>query len=56
MTSAGDKTFEVSHTVLNGATRALEGYEIRAWCKPDPDRPGQLKAFAIPPEVRVAFE
>ena len=51
-----EKTFELSHTVLNGARRAVEGYEIRAWCKPDPDAPGGLKAFAIPPEVRAAFD
>lgn len=51
-----EKTLEVSHTVLNGATRAVEGYEIRVWCKPDPDRPGRLKSFAMPPEIRAAFE
>lgn len=51
-----EKTFEVSHTVLNGAARAVEGYEIRVWCKPDPDNPGRLKAYAIPPEIRAAFE
>ena len=56
VTRWSDKTFEVGHTVLNGATRAAEGYEIRAWCKPDPGAPGKLKAFAIPPEVRAAFE
>jgi hypothetical protein len=46
----------LSHTVLNKSRRAVEGYEIRAWCKPDPDAPGRLKAFAIPPEVRAAFD
>ena len=56
VTRWNEKTFEISHTVLNGATRAVEGYEIRAWCKPDPDRPGEIKAFAIPPEVRAAFD
>ena len=56
VTRWSDKTFEVGHTVLNGDTRAAEGYEIRAWCKPDPEVPGKLKAFAIPPEVRAALE
>jgi acyl-CoA thioesterase FadM len=51
-----EKTFELSHTVLNGPRRAVEGYEIRVWCRPDPDAPGGLKAFAIPPEVRAAFD
>ena len=56
VTRWNEKTFEISHTVQNGATRAVEGYEIRAWCKPDPDRPSEIKAFAIPPEVRTAFD
>ena len=51
-----EKTFEVKHTVFKGATRAVEGYEIRAWCKPHPEDAGRIKAFTIPPEVRAAFE
>lgn len=50
------KTLEVGHVVLNGATRAVEGYEIRVWCKPVPGTPGRLKAHPIPPEIRAAFE
>jgi 4-hydroxybenzoyl-CoA thioesterase len=51
-----DKTFEVSHTVVNGAVRAVEGYEIRVWAQRRPDEPDRLKAISIPAEIRSAFE
>ncbi len=51
-----DKTFEVSHTVVNGGVRAVEGYEIRAWAQRRPDEPDRLKAIPIPAEIRSAFE
>jgi 4-hydroxybenzoyl-CoA thioesterase len=51
-----DKTFEVSHAVVNRGVRAAEGYEIRVWAKRRPDDPDRLKAAPIPPEIKTAFE
>ena len=51
-----DKTFEVSHAVLNRGIRAVEGYEIRAWTQRGPDDPNRLKAIPIPAEIKAAFE
>src|SRR6266480_3141138 len=44
-----DKTFEVSHAVLNRGVRAVEGYEIRVWAHRHPGDPERLKAMPIPP-------
>lgn len=51
-----DKTFEVSHTVLNRGVRAVEGYEIRVWAQKRPDDPSRLKAVPIPEAIKAAFE
>ena len=51
-----DKTFEISHAVLNRGLRAVEGYEIRAWTQRRPDDPTRLKAVPIPPEIKAAFD
>jgi len=51
-----EKTLEVSHTVYNGDTKAVQGYEVRAFVKPHPDHPGRIKAFPIPAELRAALE
>ena len=51
-----DKTFEVSHAVLNRGVRAVEGYEIRVWAQKRPDDPSRLKAVPIPEEIKTAFE
>jgi len=51
-----DKTFEISHAVLNRGLRAVEGYEIRAWTQRRHDDPARLKAVPIPPEVKTAFD
>ncbi len=51
-----EKTFRVSHTVLNRGERAVEGYEIRVWTQRHPDDPNRLKAVPIPPEIKAAFE
>jgi 4-hydroxybenzoyl-CoA thioesterase len=51
-----DKTFELSHAVLNRGLRAVEGYEIRAWTQRRPDDPTRLKAISIPAEIKAAFE
>jgi 4-hydroxybenzoyl-CoA thioesterase len=51
-----DKTFELSHAVLNRGVRAVEGYEIRVWAQKRPDDPSRLKAVPIPQEIKAAFE
>jgi 4-hydroxybenzoyl-CoA thioesterase len=56
ITEWNDKTFKISHAVLNKGQRAVEGYEIRVWAVPRPEDPSRLKAMPIPPEVKAAFE
>jgi len=51
-----EKTFKVGHTVLNGALRAVEGYEIRAWVHRHPEDPNRMKAMPIPAEIKAVFE
>jgi len=36
--------------------KAVEGYELRAFVKPHPEKPGHIKAFPIPDELRAALE
>jgi len=56
ITEWNDKTFKISHALLNKGQRAVEGYEIRVWAGPRPDDPGRLKAMPIPAEIKAAFE
>jgi 4-hydroxybenzoyl-CoA thioesterase len=56
ITEWNDKTFKISHAILNRGQRAVEGYEIRVWAAPRADDPGRLKAIPIPSEVKAAFE
>jgi 4-hydroxybenzoyl-CoA thioesterase len=56
VTEWNDKTFKISHAVLNKGQRAVEGYEIRAWVVRLPDEPIRLKAVPIPAEIKAAFE
>lgn len=51
-----DKTFKLSHAVLNRGLRAVEGYEVRAWTQRRTDDPTRLKAVPIPPEIKAAFD
>ena len=51
-----DKTFEVSHAVVNRGVRAVEGYEIRVWAHRHPEDANRLKAMPIPAEIKAAFE
>jgi 4-hydroxybenzoyl-CoA thioesterase len=53
ITEWNDKTFKISHAILNKGQRAVEGYEIRVWAVPHPDDPGRLKAVPIPAEIRA---
>jgi len=56
ITKWSEKTFEMSHTVIKGDLRAVEGYEIRVWAKRREDDPDRLKVIPIPPEIKAAFE
>jgi 4-hydroxybenzoyl-CoA thioesterase len=56
ITEWNDKTFKISHAVLNKGQRAVEGYEIRAWVVRLAEDPNRLKAVPIPAEIRAAFE
>ena len=51
-----EKTLKVSHTVFNRGAVAVEGYEVRVWSRHVPEDPTRLKAFAIPDEVKRAFD
>ncbi len=50
------KTFQVDHAVYNRGSIAVQGYEVRAWCKADPLDPHGLGSFPVPPEIKAAFE
>jgi 4-hydroxybenzoyl-CoA thioesterase len=56
ITEWNDKTFKISHAVLNKGKLAVEGYEIRAWVVRLAEDPSRLKAVPIPAEIRAAFE
>ena len=56
ITRWNDKTFEVTHAVLNAGKRAVEGYEIRVWTKKREDDPSRIQAAPIPPEIPKAFD
>lgn len=56
ITEWNEKTFKVSHTVLNRGQPAVEGYEIRAWVVRRAEDPSRLKAMPIPAEIKAAFE
>jgi 4-hydroxybenzoyl-CoA thioesterase len=56
ITEWNDKTFKISHAVLNKGQRAVEGYEIRAWVVRLAEDPSRLKAVPIPADIKAAFE
>jgi len=56
ITRWNEKTFEVTHTVLNAGKRAVEGYEIRVWTKKREDDPSRIQAAPIPPEIPKVFD
>jgi hypothetical protein len=41
----------VRHRILKAGVLALDGFEKRVWAAPHPDRPGAIKAQAIPAEI-----
>jgi len=49
-------SFDVHHRLLRAdGSVAVEGFETRVWVGPAPDRPGGIKAQAIPEEVLARF-
>jgi 4-hydroxybenzoyl-CoA thioesterase len=55
ITEFGRSSFNVQHRLLRGEELAVECTEKRVWSVPDPDRPGGLKAAAIPQEIKDSF-
>jgi 4-hydroxybenzoyl-CoA thioesterase len=47
----GRTSFTVRHRILKAGVLALDGFEKRVWAAPHPDRPGAIKAQAIPAEI-----
>ena len=47
----GRTSFTVRHRILKAAELALDGFEKRVWAAPHPERPGAIKAQAIPAEI-----
>jgi len=47
----GRASFVVKHRILKRDRLAVEGFEKRVWAAADPNRPGQIRAVAIPREV-----
>ena len=56
ITEWNEKTFKVSHAVVNRGRRAVEGYEIRVWAHRHPEDPNRFKAMPIPEEIKAVFE
>jgi 4-hydroxybenzoyl-CoA thioesterase len=46
----GRSSFTVRHRILNSGL-ALDGFEKRVWAGPHPERPGAIKAQAVPAEI-----
>lgn len=47
----GRSSFTVRHRILKASELAVDGFEKRVWAAPHPDRPGAIKAQAIPAEI-----
>jgi 4-hydroxybenzoyl-CoA thioesterase len=47
----GRSSFTVRHRVFNQGKLAAEGFEKRIWAAFDPDRPGKIKALAVPTDI-----
>ena len=47
----GRASFVVRHRIINNGELAVEGFEKRVWAAADPEKPGRIKAKAIPTEV-----
>ena len=47
----GRSSFTVWHRILKAGALALDGFEKRVWAAPNPERPGEIKAQAVPGEI-----
>jgi len=47
----GRSSFTVRHRILKAGELAVDGFEKRVWATPNPERPGAIKAQAIPAEI-----
>ena len=47
----GRSSFTVRHRILREGELALDGFEKRVWAGPHPERPGAIKAQAVPAEI-----
>ena len=47
----GRSSFTVRHRILKDGELALDGFEKRVWAAPHPERPGAIKAQAVPAEI-----
>lgn len=45
----------IEHRILREGKLAVQGHESRVWAGKDPERPGAIKARAIPEEVMQKF-
>ncbi len=50
------RTFQIDHTILNGETIAVHGYELRVLAKPHPEDASRIQSSPIPEEFRKIFE
>lgn len=47
----GRSSFTVRHRILKAGDLAVDGFEKRVWAAPHPEKPGVIKAQAIPAEI-----
>jgi 4-hydroxybenzoyl-CoA thioesterase len=50
-----NKSFVVGHQIHNKDVLSVEGQEIRAWVRKDPDKPNGLRAVPIPDDIKRRF-
>jgi 4-hydroxybenzoyl-CoA thioesterase len=48
-------SFSLDHKVFKDGKLALEGAETRVWAGADPDKPGGIKGYPIPEDVKAKF-
>lgn len=51
----GERSFTVMHRLSVGSRVVVEGEEVRVWAQASPDHSLELRAVAIPAEVRALF-
>jgi 4-hydroxybenzoyl-CoA thioesterase len=51
----GNSSFKVHHRLMKDDALAVEGFETRVWAGHDPQRPGGIRAKALPQELFERF-